>query len=531
LATRERTTTAAAHPKSRLRRLATRSFAGETLTQRASLNMLAAAVDYAARVIVGLLLNPLLVSRLGDVVYGVYQVLGRLIGVATPAGGRPSQALKWTIAHDQASTDYDAKRRQVGSALVVWVLFLPPLAVAGGVLGWFAPLWLDVPASLDWTVRLAALLLVVDLIVTGLATIPWSVLQGENLGYKRLGLSALVVIGGGALTALLVLLGAGLIGVAAATLVTTVASGALFWWVVRANVPWFGIRRPSLRTAAGFTRLSGWFLLWSLVMQLMRGSDVVVLGIAGSTTLVTVYVLTRYVPETIFGGVAIMVSSIMPGVGGLLGAGDLERVVRVRSESMAATWLIATALGSTFLVWGESFLGLWVGESYYPGETATVLIVLMVLQLGLIRNDAAIIDLTLELRAKVLLGFLSAGASIALAVLLVAGWDFGITGLVVGFIAGRSILSIGYPWLIGRFLAVSPSDQVRAIVRPALVTTGLFAGAVVVARYMGADFWLALLVFAGLTVPVASLASFYGGLSREQRRRVSRRLSRVIRLA
>jgi hypothetical protein len=92
-------------------------------------------------------------------------------------------------------------------------------------------------------------------------------------------------------------------------------------------------------------------------------------------------------------------------------------------------------------------------------------------------------------------------------------------------------LSIGYPWLIGRFLAVSPSDQVRAIVRPALVTTALFAGAVVVARYVGADFWLTLLFFAGLTVPLASLASFYGGLSREQRRRVSRRLSRVIRLA
>jgi O-antigen/teichoic acid export membrane protein len=328
----------------------------------------------------------------------------------------------------------------------------------------------------------------------------------------------------------LVLLGAGLIGVAASILVTTVATGALFWWVVRANVPWFGIARPSLRAATGFTRLSGWFLLWSLVMQLMRASDVVVLGIAGSTTLVTAYVLTRYIPETIFGGVAIMVSSIMPGVGGLLGARDLERVVRVRSESMAATWLVATAFGSTFLLWGEYFLGLWVGESYYPGETATVLIVLMVLQLGLIRNDAGIIDLTLELRAKVLLGFLSAGVSIALAVLLIAGWDFGITGLVLGFIAGRSILSIGYPWLVGRFLAVSPSDQIRATVQPAIATTALFAAAVIVARYVEAESWLTLLFFAGLTVPLTFLVSFYGGLSREQRRRVSRRLSRVIRL-
>jgi len=245
--------------------------------------MVASILDYAARVVVGLLVYPLLVSRLGAVVFGIYQTLGRLVGYASPAGGRPSQALKWTIAQRQRSTDFDDKRREVGSALAVWLLFLPVLAAAGGLLAWFAPLIVGAPDSLHTTVRVAAALLVAELIVDAVATIPQAVVQGENLGYKRMGLSTLVVLAGGALTAVVVVLGGGLVGVAAAVLATTALTGLLFWWVARANVPWFGIARPAFARARSFLRLSGWFLLWNVVMQVMRASDVVVLGIGGSS--------------------------------------------------------------------------------------------------------------------------------------------------------------------------------------------------------------------------------------------------------
>ena len=159
----------------------------DTLSRKASLNALAAVLDYGARIVVGLIVQPILVSRLGDLLFGVYQTLGRLVGFATPAGGRPSQALKWTIARHQTSEEYEEKRLQVGSALAVWVLFLPPLAIVGGILAWISPL-APRPAGRPHTeVRVAAGLLVADLILINLLTIPQSVVQGENLGYKRMG--------------------------------------------------------------------------------------------------------------------------------------------------------------------------------------------------------------------------------------------------------------------------------------------------------------------------------------------------------
>jgi O-antigen/teichoic acid export membrane protein len=509
-------------------RLLARALSDETLSKKASLNMVASVLDYGARVIVGLLINPILVSGLGNVAFGVYQVLGRLIGFATPAGGRPSQALKWTIARDQYSERYEAKRLQVGSAVAVWLLFLPILAVAGGVLAWFAPLLVDAPESLHLTIRIAAGLLVLELIANNLLTLPQAVLQGENLGYKRMGLTTLVVFVGGAITAAAVLLGSGLVGVAAAALTTTLLTGAVFWWVTRAQVGWFGIERPALREVGVFARLSGWFLLWNLVMQLMRGSDVVVLGIAGSAQLVTVFTLSRYVPEAIFEAVAIVVSGIMPGLGGLLGARDTGRAIAVRTESMCVTWLIATASGATFLLWQESFLRLWVGEEYYPGRAATLLIILMILQFSFIRNDAAIIDLTLKLRAKVLLGLASAGLSIGLAVLLLRTWDEPIPALAVGFIAGRSILTIAYPWIVCRALTIPLSSQIKGAVRPGLVCAVFFAATVMIAPSLEAESWVSLVFFGGLSLVALTAGGFFLGLSPGQRSRVSMRLRQLL---
>jgi O-antigen/teichoic acid export membrane protein len=509
------------------RRLFTRALADETLSQRASLNMFAALLDYSARLVVGFVTNPILVSRLGDTVFGVYQVIGRLIGYTTPAGGRPSQALKWTIAHDQHSDRYDEKRRQVGSAIIVWFLFLPLLVVVGGILAWFAPLLVNAPDSLHLTIRVAAGILVLDVIATNLLTIPQSVLQGENLGYKRMGLSTAVVFFGGGLTAAAAIMGAGLVGVAAATLVTTLLTGIVFWWVVRRYVPWFGVSRPALAAVWTFVRLSGWFLLWNLVMQLLRGSDIVVLGIAGSAQLVTEYALSRYVPEAIFGVVAIVVSGIMPGLGGLIGAQDKQRAVSVRSESMIATWLIATASGATVLLWQESFLALWVGDQYYPGPTVTLLIIIMVFQFAFIRNDANIIDLTLNLRNKVLLGLASAAVSIGAAAALIAWLGMGIAGLAIGFIAGRSILSVAYPLLVSQYLGTSFAGQLHAVFRPLFVTSVLFTGTLALSLVASVTSWLALVVVSGLTVAACSAATFFLGLTSRQRKRVRDRARQV----
>ena len=131
-------------------------FSDKSLTKKAYLNALTVVLDYAASLIVGFLITPLMVTGLGDYFFGMWQVLNRLVGYITPASGRPGFALKATLANQQASTDYDQKRRFVGSTLVIWLLFLPILIGIGGIVSWFVPYWVHAPVAYIWIVRAVA---------------------------------------------------------------------------------------------------------------------------------------------------------------------------------------------------------------------------------------------------------------------------------------------------------------------------------------------------------------------------------------
>ena len=503
-------------------------FSDKTLTKKATLTAFASVLDYGARWIVTFLINPLLVTGLGAFGYGAWLVLTRMITYISPAGGRPTQALKWTIASQQASIDYEEKRRQVGSAVTVWFVFLPVLSILGAALAWYIPVWLEAPAELISTIRWAAAFLVANLIFHNLTEIPQSVLRGENLGYKRMGLTTIFVLLGGGLMALALLLEKGLIGLAIAELTTTTITGLLFFKLVRAYVHWFGIAKPMFGAVLKFLGLSSWFLVWNLVLQLLKAGDVILLGIFDSAELVPHYSLTRYLPETIIGLIAIVVFGITPGLGGIIGKGDFEKANRVRNEIMILTWFIVTVLGSTMLLWNRSFVELWVGKEYYAGAISNLLIIIMVSQFVFIRNDANILDLTLDLRQKVLFGLVSAALSAGLSVVLIGTLKMGIIGLAIGFISGQLILSIGYPVLIGRFLHVSLSSQMKGVIRPGLVTILSFGLVSTLSKTLIVSSWLPLIFYGGLTALLFSLLVFFVGMTGEQRNTLLRRARKVL---
>jgi O-antigen/teichoic acid export membrane protein len=487
------------------------------LTQKAHLNGVAALLDYSARLVTGFVVNPFLVAGLGDVLYGLWQVLSRSIGYLSAASGRTPQALKVVIAYQKSCPDYDAKRRSIGSALAVSILFAPILAGAGAVFAWAAPWLFGVSADMTMLVRVAIALLVVNVVAMSLADIPSAVMAGENLGYKRMGLSAALVMTGGGLTVLAIVLQTGLVGVAAAQLATTILTGAVLLRVVRTHVAWFGLARPTLTAGRRFLNLSGWFVVWRFVNQGMLASDVILLGLLTRMELVTMYSITKYGADTLIGLASIIVSSAAPGLGGIIGTGAIARARSVRGQLMAITWLTTVTAGTSLLLWSRSFVGLWIGDRYYAGTMPMLFIVLLMMQFVFIRNDALIIDLTLDVRRKVILGAVAVTASVLVAGMLLA-LGGGIVGLCVGLITGRAILSLGYPWLLGQFLQVPVAAQLQSLSRPAFVTVALLSAATMLEPVVQALTWPRLVLGVGLTALLTSVIALYGGLAAGPRR-------------
>jgi O-antigen/teichoic acid export membrane protein len=491
--------------------------AGRDLTSRASLNAVASGLDYSVRAAVELVVSPLLVSGLGAQVYGAWRVLWQWSAYVWGASGRSAQALQYAIANRQWTATDEEKRRLVGSAIVVWVIFLPLLLIAGALGVWFGPEFLNVPPGDYAEVRLAAAILVVDSMAVTLLTLPRSALQGENLGYARMGLSTVLIAGGGGLLVLAVELGYGLAGVAAATLTTTLVTGLVFWRITRRRVPWYGVSRPDRKLVRWFLGLSAWFLGWKFVLEAMIASDVLILAGFASLSLVAAYALTKFVAESLSQALSLLVQATIPGIGGYLGAGRLRRAASLRGEVMALIWLVGTAAGASVVAWNGSFVGLWVGDDLFAGDVETLLIVVLALQIAWIKADTFIIDVALIPRVKVIAGIVSAALSIGLAIVGVGVFDGGVTGLCLGLIAGRMVLGIVAPVAVGRVLELPLRSQVRAAIRPFLVSVVVFAGALAVSEHVTIDSWLRLIPVALLTVVVVGLVAAFTGLHKDQR--------------
>jgi len=493
------------------------------LTKRASLTAVASLLDYTVKAAVSLVITPILVGGLGRSMYGMWEMLGRLIGYMTATDGRPTEALRLVISQQQAA-DPQANRRAIGAALAVWIIMLPLVALVGGALAWLAPSLTHAPQADATAVRLTCALLVVSFMFTGLAAIPESTLPGMNLGYKRMGLQAGLSIIVGALAVWAVKAGFGLPGMGASQIIRAFVTGAVFWLLVRKYVPWFHVAKPTRESVKSLFGMSIWLSVGDLMAKLLLASDVLVLGWIISPAAVTTYVLTSYAARTGTGIFVFTASAAMPGLGGVLGKKQFASAVKIRHELRMLTWLFTTVIGATILAWNHSFLHLWVGSRNYAGPWVDLLIVCVAMQTAFIRTDSYIIDAALRPRARVIFGAITVVATLGLGIALTHA--LGIVGLCLGLLAGRMIQSIAYPLIVHSCLE-KPGIQMAerlAAVRMAVTTAVLFAAGNIAGRVLLAPRWFIWLGGVLLTIAFVSAVSLFLGPTPGDRRAIIARV-------
>jgi O-antigen/teichoic acid export membrane protein len=410
------------------------------------------------------------------------------------ADGRAPQALKWLVAKSRDTATVGELRRYVGAAASALLLFSPLLVISGVVIVWFSPSMTKADPQDYVTVRLACGILAFSFAVSMFAGLPEAILRGMNLGYKRMGIQALSTFIGGGLLVAAVYSGLGLVGLGIAQLVAASITGLLFWRICARAVSWFGLAWANLKETFSFVGLSGWYLAWGLVDTLLRSSDLIVLSWLASPELVTTYVLTRFSAETCGKVMRTVLFGTLPGLGGIIGRKDYERALFLRSQMMAATWLLVVSMGSSVLVCNRSFLGLWIGSDHFGGHWVNLLTVAVSIQMSMAYNDAAIMTVALRPAKLVLWGALAGILFAALSAVLVP--RAGIAGLCWALLVGRSVVSLAYPRLVLKLLGTRRGGNRVAMTRAAMVGFGLLGLGWYLGTVVHAKGWVPFLAYA-----------------------------------
>ena len=154
----------------------------------------------------------------------------------------------------------------------------------------------------------------------------------------------------------------------------------------------------------------------------------------------------------------------------------------------------------------------------------TLLITMKVFQFILFMTDAAILDLTMDMKDKVIYGLVSLGASFAFAAIAINIFQLGMAGLVLGFLLGQGILMVSYPMIVLRTIRERYFKNWVYIARPAATCAVVFAISLFLGNTVVVRDWFSLIVMCATTFVVALASAFYFGLPKTMREQILKRI-------
>jgi O-antigen/teichoic acid export membrane protein len=343
----------------------------------------------------GLVLTPFMLHQLGATDYALWVLVTSFVAYGALLDLGVGAALTKYVAEFRARGDSLEASRFIATGLRLYAaLGLVALAASIPVALVFPDLF-NIPPGRSDTARWLVLLAGASLAFQLPATTTYSVLRGlQRFDLMNLvGSVATIVTAIG--TVVVLLLGGGVIGVAALVIPVTLASQIPMLWMIRRVAPdlhlgWRGAERRLARTVAGF----------SLSIVLVNGAEVIkkktdelVIAAFLPVARVAPYAVARRlsdVPEIL---TYQFVRVLMPLASHLHGERDAASLRAVYVASMRITLGLFLPVGASLAVLAEPVLEAWVGERY--ATDAQVVLVLI---------GASFIDMTLWPAASMLLG-------------------------------------------------------------------------------------------------------------------------------
>jgi O-antigen/teichoic acid export membrane protein len=456
-------------------------------------NLLSYYLNFSVVALAGLLVNPLLVGLLGSTLFGIWKAVQRFFDIASVADGRAVQALKWIVAN-RSLKDPGERRRDVGAAVVVWLIWLPVLLTLSIAIVAGTPMLIaEIPSRHAGEVTVVTSILAANLVLAGILSIPDSVLVGVNLGYKSMTATTFIFLASNAVMIAASLAGWGLIGLATTVVAASVVRGLITWGLARRHVAWWGAALPAREDVRRVSAFSAWTLAWVATEKLLLSSELLLISMTLGAVAVADYTFTTYVAQFLLTISLITASAFMPRVGADVVANPrraFRTVARVKHTVFGITFLGFTGIVAA----NELFVTTWVGAEYYMGPVVNGLLCVLMLLVSLIRLEGQILDAALTMKAKVGvgLGTTLGGLVCALAVFVVSGNLALALVCMVGF---RLVMYVTLSLLVARIfpgasVPLSGWTLAAILCLVAWVASSVSAGESTGAQVMSVSAWL-----------------------------------------
>jgi O-antigen/teichoic acid export membrane protein len=474
---------------------------------------------YAAAIVSGLLVTPIVIHSIGKSAFGVWSFIGSVtIYLSILDFGVGPSIVRFAAEARGRGADRDLN--QVASTgLAMYALIGAVTLPLGVALAFVVPAAVGAPHNLVWDARITTLLVVLALA----ARFPLGLFNNLLVAQQRWDLQNLANFVSTALYAALVAIlmprYGGLVLLGVLTLATT---------VLRLVLPLFWLKRelPSLRIARSFvtrTRLrelaafSSSNFLVHVAQKIVFSTDVVVVGIVLGSAASGIYSVPAKLFALVFGIGTAATSLMFPAFAELEGAGATERQRRLLLVGLRVGTALMLVLALPLLFIPDLLIKAWIGGGFH-GSYAVMAILAGVL---LVHQPIYVLTQFLIARARqrqvAIVSIVVTLANLALSFAL--AWTWGLPGVAVStLVTDVAMLA----WLLPRVAAPAATTSsvhlLRALWRPILpAALAALAVLVLLARAWEPRTLLAFVPFGLVWAAVAGAAIWQFGLAASER--------------
>ncbi len=448
----------------------TRRVAGNTAVQSAStLGIL----------IIGLVITPVSLNRLGLIVFGIWGYVSTTIGYLAVVDPGFGLIVTRYAARARTADERTVVRRIVTFAILAWLLLLAVLSPAVLVV---------VPTlvhhlHLDASDQRTAITVFYWAYAYFFLSIASDTITRIMVGIGQLWLASIIDFATrltyGVLALVLLIKGFGIWALIVASTVQVVLSTIAVWIALRRSFgPVLGnpfrIERSVFRD---LVKSGGWFQVASVLGALNSDTDPIVIGTFVGPTDVGIYsVATRLAGQTAFLP-GLLQKALLPAVAASRPDDpDHDRVVRTAViNGNRLTSLMSFAAGLAIIGLSPVIYRAWLGHLYPGVDTATAILIVAGLAAALGITVATVLFSTgqISLVAKIVAG--GVVANVALTVALVV--PFGMVGVLIGTVVANGTIALVGIFLLNRQIGLSLQESVWTWLWRLLIATGVAAGA------------------------------------------------------
>ncbi|HUU89934.1 MAG TPA: oligosaccharide flippase family protein [Phycisphaerae bacterium] len=474
-------------------------------------NLAANWIGHGASLVVLFFLSPFMVRTLGKTEYGIWSLLMVLTGYMGlfDLGARASTGrfITYYLGKEDHTALGETVRTGLGFFSAVGVLILGAGVVLGMAFPHFFP---SAPQEYHGLVVILLPVLAINLWFSGIAAVFSSVLTAhDRFDLTRgvdLGVLALRTVG----TVLALVWGYGIVGLAIVTLGCQVVALAGNWFfakrVYRRLVAW-----PPQMVRSRLKELIryGVAVFLSRIGYLIIGrTDLVVVGALIGVSAVTTYSIGAMLVYYSWTFVTLIASTLFPSLQRSAARGEDGAVRWIFFRQLRLCFLFGLLAYVGFIVFGQSFINLWMKGPEFPeasvAKAAVVMAVLSAAQLLALPGVAASAMHTAKNRVwfSASITMAEAIANLGLSLFFVIWMDWGLAGVALGTLVSAGLMrTIVKPWNACRLARVRTSELLK-LAAAALLSAIVFGGWCVLIRALlpAAESWGLFALQVGLAV-------------------------------